>query len=182
MALRDVAYDTLERGEHAHSNGHHHHHTLDERPRKPVVHSLSGGATDYDAEKRKTTRILSPQAVGRAIAGRAYRVLRRGNLPFLIVFMVALFVFFGALAGIGYVDPETQAINKAAAAEAEFIVGGPVFDRQESQKQLERQIAERRALEEQWVRKKRPNAGNWMQSQRDDRAVRKGRRLDSEQD
>lgn len=94
MALRDVAYDTLERGEHAHShghghsltNGHHHHHTLDERPRKPVIHSLSG-ATDYDNDKRKT-RILSPQAMGRAIAGRAYRVLRRGNLPFLIVFMV----------------------------------------------------------------------------------------------
>ncbi|TXT03857.1 hypothetical protein VHUM_04280 [Vanrija humicola] len=72
--------------------------------------------------------------------------------------MVALFVFFGALAGIGYVDPEAQALNKAAAAADEFVVGGPVFDRQESQKQLERQIAERRALEEQWARKKRPNS------------------------
>ncbi|KAL1409870.1 hypothetical protein Q8F55_003869 [Vanrija albida] len=168
--VRDVAYDSLERGEP--------HPTADERPRKPVVHSLSGAA-DYPADKRRASR-LSPQAVGRAIAARAYRVIRRGNLPFLIVFMVALFVFFGALAGIGYVDPEAQAVGKAS--EPEFVVGGPVFDRQESQKQLERQIAERRALEEQWVRKKRPNAGDWMQKQRDDRAVRKGRRLSSEEE
>jgi hypothetical protein len=65
----------------------------------------------------------------------------------------ALFVFFGALAGVGYVDPDAQ-----APADSEFVMGQPVFDPTEGQRLREIAMAEQRALEQQWAKKKRPNA------------------------
>lgn len=71
----------------------------------------------------------------------------------------ALFVFFGALAGIGYVDPDIASNTPAAAQPArEFVVGEPVFDPSDAQLEREARAAEQRALEEVWARQKRPNA------------------------
>ncbi|BEI85591.1 hypothetical protein CcaverHIS002_0509920 [Cutaneotrichosporon cavernicola] len=110
---------------------------------------------------------VSAQNAGRAIAARAARTARRGNLPFLIIFLIALFVFFGALAGVGYVDPEAASVIP----ENEFIVGGPVFDASEGQLR-ELQIQEQREREQHWLKKQRPNAGAWMHKHREDGAVR----------
>ena len=112
---------------------------------------------------------LTPESVGRAVAARVVRMVRRGNLPFLIVFLTALFIFFGALAGVGYVDPDAKSPKPA---DPEFVVGGPVFDPNERQRLREQMLAEQRELEQAWARNKRPNAGAWMQKSRDDRAVR----------
>ncbi|CAK9786599.1 hypothetical protein CC85DRAFT_300137 [Cutaneotrichosporon oleaginosum] len=110
---------------------------------------------------------VTVQNVGRAIASRAARTARRGNLPFLVIFLIALFVFFGALAGVGYVDPDAA----SALPENEFIVGGPVFDASEGQLR-ELQIQEQREREQHWLKKQRPNSGAWMRKHREDGAVR----------
>ncbi len=64
-----------------------------------------------------------------------------------------LVIFFSALAGIGYVDPEAT-----PTAAAEFIPGSPVFDSRVDQVEVERNrmLEEHRALEQMWQRKKRP--------------------------
>ncbi|GMK54456.1 hypothetical protein CspeluHIS016_0110420 [Cutaneotrichosporon spelunceum] len=112
---------------------------------------------------------VNPHNVGRAIASRAARTARRGNLPFLIIFLIALFVFFGALAGVGYVDPEAASVIP----ENEFIVGGPVFDTSEGQLR-ELQMQEQREREQHWLKKQRPNAGAWMHKHQEDGALRPG--------
>ncbi|WVF67990.1 hypothetical protein IAT40_002752 [Kwoniella sp. CBS 6097] len=133
---------------------------------------------------------LTPQRIGRAIVARFMRAVRRGNLPFLLVFFSCTIVFFSALAGVGYHEPlETStavpgAPNSGGGAgtpaggsgagpggSGEFRVGGPVFD--EGGRGLERRIAEQRALEEAWAKKRRPKDGAWMRKQRDDKAVRR---------
>lgn len=107
----------------------------------------------------------------------------------------ALFVFFGALAGVGYVDPDAA----STIPENEFTLGGPVFDTSEGQLR-ELQIQEQREREQHWLKKQRPNAvslgrtrdlhrtsqhvlillsfsslthqGAWMRKHREDGAVR----------
>ncbi|WVW80974.1 hypothetical protein I302_102965 [Kwoniella bestiolae CBS 10118] len=122
---------------------------------------------------------LTPQRVGKAIGGRFMRAVRRGNLPFLLVFFSCTIVFFSALAGVGYHEPlpdslvSSSPVGSGAEANAnpgEFRVGGPVFD---DRKGLERRIAEQRALEEAWAKKRRPKDGAWMRKQRDDKAIRR---------
>ncbi|KAK8850430.1 hypothetical protein IAR55_004348 [Kwoniella newhampshirensis] len=135
---------------------------------------------------------LTPQRIGRAIGARFMRAVRRGHLPFLIVFFSCTIVFFSALAGVGYVEPpptdslaDGTLINPGGAGgapvagggegDAAFKIGRPVFDPSEDQRKLglERKIAEQRALEEAWARKKRPKDGAWMRKQRDDKAIRR---------
>jgi hypothetical protein len=70
-----------------------------------------------------------------------------------------LVYFFAALAGVGYVDPETSALNAAQALTggARFMPGAPVFVPDEDSEVARRRIAEeRRELEKQWQKKKRP--------------------------
>ncbi|WVQ70588.1 hypothetical protein IAR50_000107 [Cryptococcus sp. DSM 104548] len=122
---------------------------------------------------------LTPQRIGRAIGARFMRVVKRGNLPFLIVFFSCTIVFFSALAGIGYVEPvpsdglDVPAAPSSGAEVPEYKFGGPVFDPVNDRQRLERKMAEQRALEEAWARKKRPKDGAWMRKQRDDKAVRR---------
>ncbi|WVQ85987.1 hypothetical protein IAT38_008155 [Cryptococcus sp. DSM 104549] len=124
---------------------------------------------------------LTPQRIGRAIGARFMRAVRRGNLPFLIVFFSCTIVFFSALAGIGYVEPPLDPNAPAppggpgaAGQQAEgFKLGGPIFDSANDRLGLERKMAEQRALEESWARKRRPMDGAWMRKQRDDKAVRR---------
>ncbi|TYJ55635.1 hypothetical protein B9479_003667 [Cryptococcus floricola] len=123
---------------------------------------------------------LTPQRIGRAIGARFMRAVKRGNLPFLIVFFSCTIVFFSALAGVGYVEPApSDALDIVAAAPSsgaevpEYKFGGPVFDPVNDRQRLERKMAEQRALEEAWARKKRPKDGAWMRKQRDDKAVRR---------
>ncbi|WWC65145.1 uncharacterized protein I303_107759 [Kwoniella dejecticola CBS 10117] len=118
---------------------------------------------------------VTPQRVGKAIGARFMRAVRRGNLPFLLVFFSCTIVFFSALAGVGYHEPTIDSTTPstpgaAQPANPEFRVGGPVFD---DHKGLERRIAEQRALEESWARKRRPKDGAWMRKQRDDKAIRR---------
>ncbi|WWC92187.1 uncharacterized protein L201_007141 [Kwoniella dendrophila CBS 6074] len=122
---------------------------------------------------------LTPQNIGRAIVARFMRAVRRGNLPFLLVFFSCTIVFFSALAGVGYHEPLPDSLSSTTgsgpvAAEiesaGEFKIGGPVFD---DRKGIERRVAEQRALEEAWAKKRRPQDGAWMRKQRDDKAVRR---------
>ncbi|WRT70590.1 uncharacterized protein IL334_007588 [Kwoniella shivajii] len=120
---------------------------------------------------------LTPQRVGRAIGARFMRAVRRGNLPFLLVFFSCTIVFFSALAGVGYREPSLDSVSTSTSnsnalppGPGEFRVGGPVFD---DRKGLERRIAEQRALEESWAKKRRPKDGAWMRKQRDDKAIRR---------
>ncbi|WVR08510.1 hypothetical protein IAU60_005565 [Kwoniella sp. DSM 27419] len=134
---------------------------------------MSGGGVGWKG--------LTPQRIGRAIGARFMRAVRRGNLPFLLVFFSCTLVFFSALAGVGYHEPldsvsPTAGGTPAAVAAAgpgEFRVGGPVFDDRTAS--LERRIAEQRALEESWAKKRRPKDGAWMRKQRDDKAIRRVR-------
>ncbi|OCF39832.1 hypothetical protein I317_06384 [Kwoniella heveanensis CBS 569] len=137
-----------------------------------VDRSLSGTGLQLESGGWKG---LTPQRIGRAIGARFMRAVRRGNLPFLLVFFSCTIVFFSALAGVGYHEPlDTSASvpgvpNSAGGAggsgagagagagpggSGEFRVGGPVFD--EGGRGLERRIAEQRALEEAWAKKRRP--------------------------
>ncbi|ORY26580.1 hypothetical protein BCR39DRAFT_540631 [Naematelia encephala] len=155
----------------------------------PTTAKFPAGASLASAPAGSASNMggLSFESVGRAIGSRVMRGVKRGNLPFLIVFLSALVIFFSALAGIGYVDPDDaslaspvdtltpEAVEAAAVAAAEFQPGAPVFDPSEDQVELARRkkIEEQRELERQWQRKKRPKDGAWMQKQRDDKAVRR---------
>ncbi|KAK4688626.1 hypothetical protein P7C73_g1479, partial [Tremellales sp. Uapishka_1] len=125
---------------------------------------------------------LTPLNVGRAIVARFMRTVRRGNLPFLLLFVSCTLVFFSALAGIGYVEPPSEAavaavgtLGRDAPGSPGFVLGGPVFD--PSQDQLSnakiKAAQKQRELELLWSKKKRPKDGLWMQKQRDDKAVRR---------
>ncbi|WWC72483.1 uncharacterized protein I206_106445 [Kwoniella pini CBS 10737] len=116
---------------------------------------------------------LTPKRIGKAIGARFMKAVKRGNLPFLLVFFSCTIVFFSALAGVGYHEPTIDLTIPTTSVETtnpEFRVGGPVFD---DHKGLERKIAEQRALEESWAKKKRPKDGAWMRKQRDDKAIRR---------
>jgi hypothetical protein len=63
-----------------------------------------------------------------------------------------LIFFFSALAGIGYVDPESV----AAAPVADFQPGSPVYNREESVISHGKKADEQKELERSWQRKKRP--------------------------
>ncbi|WVQ95550.1 hypothetical protein IAU59_002647 [Kwoniella sp. CBS 9459] len=152
-----------------------------------VDRSLSGSGPQLESGGWKG---LTPQRLGRAIGARFMRAVRRGNLPFLLVFFSCTIVFFSALAGVGYHEPldtstaVSGGLNPTGGAggpaggagagpggSGEFRVGGPVFD--EGGRGLERRIAEQRALEEAWAKKRRPKDGAWMRKQRDDKAIRR---------
>jgi hypothetical protein len=80
--------------------------------------------------------------------------------PGLVSSHSCLVVFFSALAGIGYVDPDSlpsSSISNALAPveAAEFVPGLPVFDMSEEQARRLK-IEEQRDLEIQWAKKKRP--------------------------
>lgn len=77
----------------------------------------------------------------------------------------ALFVFFGALAGVGYVDPDAA----SAIPENEFVIGGPVFDASEGQLR-ELQLQEQREREQHWLKKQRPNSVSLVLSRARERA------------
>lgn len=72
-------------------------------------------------------------------------------------------VFFSALAGIGYHEPPPDQLadlsispqHQSAPAAGAFKFGGPVFDLTDAQAR-ERRMAEQRALEESWAKKRRP--------------------------
>lgn len=80
----------------------------------------------------------------------------------------ALLVFIGALAGVGYVDPSSPSPRARPTEDQQFEPGQPVFDAREAQAELEKQMQAQRALEQQWRRAARPNAGAWMRDHRDD--------------
>ncbi|RXK40664.1 hypothetical protein M231_02121 [Tremella mesenterica] len=139
------------------------------RRRSASIPSVSHPELDSPT-KRKKGGGFSLENVGRAIGSRFMRTVRRGNLPFLVVFLTCLVVFFSALAGVGYVD-ETAITNGSV----EFVPGSPVHDSSVDRLRpdLERKMEEQRELERQWQRKKRPKDGAWMQKQRDDKAIRR---------
>ncbi|KAL7422696.1 hypothetical protein Q5752_001987 [Cryptotrichosporon argae] len=147
---------------------------------EPPFRAGAAGAGAESAEPARRTGRITLRSVGRAVAARFGRAIRRGNLPFLVVFVTALVVFFSALAGIGYVDPDARLVAASAAgaggpdggAGPQFRLGGPVFHNADRAREVV--LAEQKQLEEEWARKKRPNAGAWMQKQRDDKAVRLG--------
>ena len=64
-----------------------------------------------------------------------------------------LIIFFSALAGVGYVDPEAAHLPAA-----EFIPGLPVYDARADQAELARMrmAEEQKELERAWQKKKRP--------------------------
>lgn len=75
-----------------------------------------------------------------------------------------LVYFFAALAGIGYVDPDTlpsvpgsAPILANAPAPAVFIPGVPIFDpNEDSEVARRRKHEERKELEKEWQKMKRP--------------------------
>ncbi|WVN89657.1 uncharacterized protein L203_104887 [Cryptococcus depauperatus CBS 7841] len=119
---------------------------------------------------------LTPQRIGRAIGAKFMRGVKRGSLPFLIVFFSCIVVFFSALTGVGYTGPISMDPLDAVAApstDGGFILGEPGFDLTNDRLRLERKMAEQKALEEAWVRMSRPMDGAWMRQQRDHKAVRR---------
>jgi hypothetical protein len=62
-------------------------------------------------------------------------------------------VFFGALTGFGYVDPDAAGEYNGV---GEFIPGQPVFDRAGAGIMNDQRVEEMRRLEEEWAKKKRP--------------------------
>lgn len=113
------------------------------------------------------------EAIARIIALRLRPGLRKGNLPFVIIFIAyvllsvplsaydltlddtdrwcrCLIIFVSALAGIGYTESNPNAI-----ATANFRLGRPVLpgpDRWNGQQIM----AQRKEMEEAWAKKKRP--------------------------
>ena len=64
-----------------------------------------------------------------------------------------LIIFFSALAGIGYVDPDTT-----PSPAAHFVLGSPVYDASTEQLEVARQRStEQRELEREWQKKRRPH-------------------------
>lgn len=88
--------------------------------------------------------------------------------PLKVADISALLVFIGALAGVGYVDPNASSPRARSTDDQHFEPGQPVFDAREAQAELEKQMVAQRALEQQWRRAARPNAGAWMRDHRDD--------------
>lgn len=107
---------------------------------------------------------------------RAYRTIKKGQLPLLLLFFSCVLVFFGALTGFGYVDPDSPSLSRSLSSSidgvAEFVSGQPVFDKALGSEE-ETRLEEMRRLEEEWGKKKRPKDGAWMKKQRDQRAVRR---------
>ena len=69
-------------------------------------------------------------------------------------YLSCLWMFFSALAGVGYVDPETLVPTSGDAA---FMPGAPVFDPVQAQEMaLAKKVEEQRELERSWEKKKRP--------------------------
>ena len=120
---------------------------------------------------------LTPERLGKIIGTRLMRTVRRGNLLFLVVFVMlvtpwsvirpngfelktrrrCLIVFFSALGGVGYVPEEgevpTTVVGHARAEPAPV----PVQLRNEETQALNRKKnQEQRELEQEWARKKRP--------------------------
>lgn len=69
---------------------------------------------------------------------------------------------------MGYVDPSSPSPKARPTEDQQFEPGQPVFDAREAQAELEKQMTAQRALEQQWRRAARPNAGAWMRDHRDD--------------
>jgi hypothetical protein len=68
-------------------------------------------------------------------------------------------IFFSALSGLGYEEPETTP-SSSVAGEPEFDVGKPVFDGQgvggSGTSDEEERVERMKRLEEQWAKQKRP--------------------------
>ncbi|ORX41113.1 hypothetical protein BD324DRAFT_613233 [Kockovaella imperatae] len=111
---------------------------------------------------------LTPQKIGKSIGNRIVRAVRRGNLPFLVVFLSCLVIFFSALAGIGYVPEEGELAHHAKSPRA--VVSAVAQDLQVFNG---KKFQEQRELEQEWAKKKRPKDGAWMAQVRDDKAVRR---------
>jgi hypothetical protein len=68
-----------------------------------------------------------------------------------------LYIFFAALAGVGYVPPPSSSSGLASASAAEFNPGAPVFDAAADPRELQiKAMEEQRALEIEWSKKRRP--------------------------
>lgn len=136
-------------------------------------HPLS--APSYHAQHEQGI-LPGPQRVTRAFGLRVIRTVRRGQLPFLLVFFTCVIIFFSALSGLGYEEPETTP-SSSVAGEPEFDVGKPVFDGQgvggSGTSDEEERVERMKRLEEQWAKQKRPKDGAWMKSQRNQREIRR---------
>ncbi|GFZ48228.1 hypothetical protein JCM24511_05976 [Saitozyma sp. JCM 24511] len=134
-------------------------------PGENVLEGGWDGKLDFDA--------FDAVKLAKVLAMKFLRTVKKGNLPFLVVFISCGFVFFSALAGIGYVPPETTDITASTLpipSNAAFEPGAPVYDPAEPQRLA---MEEQRQLEEEWSKRRRPQDGAWMKKQRDDRAVRR---------
>lgn len=71
-----------------------------------------------------------------------------------------LAIFFSALAGIGYVEPDASlaagAISGIPAPAGHFVLGAMVYDVEENEMSRRRKLDEQRELEMLWQSKKRP--------------------------
>ena len=77
---------------------HGHHHTRSEGLHFTSAHSHSGSSggplssprrgyfDDVEEEKHRRRSAMSPKNIGRAIGARFVRAVKRGNLPFMLVF------------------------------------------------------------------------------------------------
>ena len=72
----------------------------------------------------------------------------------LLTWNSCLVIFFSALAGVGYVDPDAALLSSASA----FVPGAPVFHARADQADLARvsMLEDQKELETLWQRKKRP--------------------------
>jgi hypothetical protein len=130
----------------------------------------SSGLIGTPLQTMAVRRRLTPKGILKLIGVRFMRTVRRGNLPFLILFFryallrqsrseltekSCVVVFFSALTGVGYVEPPSEGLS---VDDPEFKLGQPVFDPKEDSIAIARlrQWEALRELEQEWSKKKRP--------------------------
>ncbi|KAJ9113765.1 hypothetical protein QFC20_001791 [Naganishia adeliensis] len=112
------------------------------------------------------------QTVGRAFGFRMVKTIRRGQLPFLLVFFGCVTIFFGALCGIGYSEGADAVTGSGSSIHKHSF--GTSDQPQRFTPELEDKLREMKKLENEWAAKRRTaNDGAWMKANRDQKAIRR---------
>ncbi|KAI5452150.1 hypothetical protein NCC49_001088 [Naganishia albida] len=110
--------------------------------------------------------------VGRAFGFRMVKTIRRGQLPFLLVFFACVTIFFGALCGIGYSEGADSTTGSGASIRKHTF--GKPDQPVRFTPDLEDKLREMKKLENEWAAKRRTaNDGAWMKANRDQKAIRR---------
>ncbi len=138
----------------------------------------------------------SAKRIGTAFGMRVIRTFKKGQLPLLLLFfrfvlfplpaftsctkpynvvdlrtlysISCVLVFFGALTGYGYVDPDSANLSLSLSTSldgvSEFVPGQPVFDKSVARDE-ESRLEKMRRLEEEWGKQKRPKDVSYLKKE-----------------